>query len=170
MNLKWSEEAVQFDVTVEIPRGDRNKYEVDHETHRVRLDRFLFTSMQYPTDYGYIDDTLGLDGDPLDALVLLPVPLFPGCLVECRAVGMFTMTDDAGPDNKVLVVPTDVRFDHIQDLSDVPPFTLEEIKHFFLHYKDLEPGKFVEDNTSWVGRAEAEAEVEASFARAKEQH
>lgn len=154
-----------FDVTVEIPKGERNKYEVDHETHRVRLDRFLFTSMQYPTDYGYIEDTLGNDGDPLDALVLLPVPTFPGCLIECRAVAMFKMTDDAGGDDKVIVVPKDPRFDHIQDLGDISSFTLDEIKHFFLHYKDLEPGKFVEDTTEWVGRADAEAEIEASIKR-----
>jgi len=156
---------VFFDVTVEIPQGDRNKYEVDHETHRVRLDRFLFTSMAYPTDYGYIEDTLGLDGDPLDALVLLPSPTFPGCLIECRAVGMFKMTDDAGGDDKVLVVPNDPRFDDVQDIADVSSFTLDEIKHFFLHYKDLEPGKYVEDQTEWVGRAEAEAEITASQER-----
>lgn len=156
---------MHFDVTVEIPRGERNKYEVDHETHRVRLDRTLFTTMAYPTDYGYIDDTLGLDGDPLDALVILPFPTFPGCLIECRAVGMFKMTDDAGGDDKVLCVPVDPRFDDIQDIGDVSSFLLDEIKHFFLHYKDLEPGKFVEDNTEWVGVAEAQAEIEASIAR-----
>src|SRR5258708_28411580 len=92
-------QTVQFDVTIEIPRGQRNKYEVDHETGRVKLDRYLYTSMAYPTDYGFIEDTLGEDGDPLDALVLLPEPLFPGVLVKARPVGMFQMVDEAGRDH-----------------------------------------------------------------------
>lgn len=157
--------AVQFDVTIEIPKGQRNKYEVDHETGRVRLDRYLYTPMAYPTDYGFIEDTLGEDGDPLDALVLLPQPLFPGVLVEVRPVGMFRMVDEAGGDDKVLCVPAgDNRWDHIQDIDDVPQHELEAIKHFFVHYKDLEPGKFVKA-ADWVGRAEAEAEVERSVQR-----
>jgi inorganic pyrophosphatase len=158
---------VQFDVTIEIPKGQRNKYEVDHETGRVRLDRYLYTPMAYPTDYGFIEDTLGEDGDPLDALVLLPQPLFPGVLVEVRPVGMFNMVDEAGGDAKVLCVPAgDKRWDHIQDIPDVPPFELEAIKHFFVHYKDLEPGKFVKA-ADWVDRAEAEAEVLRSVERFK---
>ncbi len=97
---------MEFDVLIEIPRGSRNKYEVDHETGRMRLDRTLFTSTQYPADYGYIENTLGEDGDPLDALVLLQGdPLFPGVLVRCRAIGMFHMTDEKGGDDKVLAVP-----------------------------------------------------------------
>jgi inorganic pyrophosphatase len=92
------EAAVEFDVTVEIPQGSRNKYEMDHALHRIRLDRMLFTSTQYPADYGYIDGTLGRDGEPLDALVLTADPTFPGCTVECRAVGMFCMSDEQGPD------------------------------------------------------------------------
>jgi inorganic pyrophosphatase len=84
---------VEFDVVIEIPKGSRNKYEVDHDTGRVKLDRYLYTAMGYPTDYGFIENTLGEDGDPLDALVLLPEPLFPGCLVEARPVGMFQMED-----------------------------------------------------------------------------
>jgi len=158
---------VQFDVTIEIPKGSRNKYEVDHESGRVRLDRYLFTSMGYPTDYGFIEDTLGEDGDPLDALVLLPQPLYPGVLVEARPVGMFKMVDEAGGDDKVLCVPAgDHRWDHIQDIGDVPEFELDVIKHFFVHYKDLEPNKFVKA-ADWVGRAEAEAEVERSVERFK---
>jgi inorganic pyrophosphatase len=156
---------VQFDVTIEIPKGQRNKYEVDHVTGRVRLDRYLYTPMAYPTDYGFIDDTLGEDGDPLDALVLLPQPVFPGCIVEARPVGMFRMTDEQGGDDKVLCVPAgDPRWDHINDIGDVPDHELDEIKHFFVHYKDLEPGKFVEA-ADWVGRAEAEAEVKRSVER-----
>jgi inorganic pyrophosphatase len=156
---------VQFDVVIEIPKGSRNKYEVDHDTGRIKLDRYLFTPMAYPTDYGFIENTLGEDGDPLDALVLLPEPLFPGVLVEARPVAMFRMTDEAGGDDKVLCVPAgDPRWDHVNDLVDVPSFELETIKHFFVHYKDLEPGKFVKA-ADWVGRAEAEAEVQRSLER-----
>ena len=93
---------MDFDVLVEIPKGQRNKYEVDHETGRIRLDRTLFTATQYPADYGYIEGTLGQDGDPLDALVLIQEPTFPGCLVRARAIGMYRMTDEKGPDDKVL--------------------------------------------------------------------
>ncbi|WP_156686362.1 inorganic diphosphatase [Mycobacterium sp. Marseille-P9652] len=158
---------MQFDVTIEIPKGQRNKYEVDHETGRVKLDRYLYTSMAYPTDYGFIEDTLGEDGDPLDALVLLPQSVFPGVLVEARPVGMFRMTDEAGGDDKVLCVPAgDHRWEHIQDIGDVPAFELDGIKHFFMHYKDLEPGKFVKA-ADWVGREEAEAEVRRSVERFK---
>jgi inorganic pyrophosphatase len=156
---------VRFDVTIEIPKGQRNKYEVDHVTGRIRLDRYLYTSMVYPTDYGFIDDTLGEDGDPLDALVLLPEPLFPGVVVEARPVGMFQMTDEHGGDAKVLCVPAgDVRWDGVNDIDDVPSFELEQIKHFFSQYKALEPDKFVE-TAEWVGRAEAEAEVQRSQER-----
>jgi inorganic pyrophosphatase len=156
---------VEFDVVIEIPKGSRNKYEVDHDTGRIKLDRYLFTPMAYPTDYGFIENTLGEDGDPLDALVLLPEPLFPGVLVEARPVAMFRMTDEAGGDDKVLCVPAgDPRWDHVNDLVDVPSFELETIKHFFVHYKDLEPGKFVKA-ADWVGRAEAEAEVQRSLER-----
>ncbi|WP_026549344.1 inorganic diphosphatase [Arthrobacter sp. Br18] len=159
---------MQLDVTIEIPKGSRVKYEIDHETHRLRLDRVLFTSMQYPTHYGYFENTLGEDGDPLDALVMLQdFDLIPGVLVESRPIGVFNMTDDGGGDAKVLCVPVDVRFDHIRDLSDVSDFLLEEITHFFKKYKDLEPGKWVEA-AEWAGREEAEAEVEASLKRFKD--
>ncbi|MGE2834140.1 inorganic diphosphatase [Mycobacterium sp. SMC-4] len=157
---------MQFDVLIEIQKGSRNKYEVDHETGKVKLDRYLFTSFGYPTDYGYIEDTLGEDGDPLDALVLLPEPVFPGCVVEARPVGMFRMTDEAGGDDKVLCVLADPRWDHIQDIGDVNQFDLDAIKHFFVHYKDLEPGKFVKA-ADWVGREEAETEVKRSIERFK---
>ncbi len=156
---------MQFDVTIEIPKGQRNKYELDHATGRIRLDRMLFTSTRYPADYGYIENTLGMDGDPLDALVLLEEPTFPGCLITCRAIGMFRMTDEKGGDDKVLCVPaTDPRMEHIRDIFHVPEFDRLEIQHFFETYKDLEPGKSVEGAT-WVGRVEAEAEVIASRKR-----
>ena len=156
---------MQFDVTIEIPKGQRNKYEVDHETGRIRLDRYLYTPMTYPADYGFIEDTLGEDGDPLDAMVLLAQPVFPGVLVKARPVGMFRMTDEAGGDDKVLCVPAgDPRWDHIDDIDDVAVFELDAIKHFFVHYKDLEPGKFVHA-ADWVGRAEAENEIQRSVER-----
>ena len=159
---------MEFDVLVEIPKGQRNKYEVDHESGRIRLDRTLFTSTQYPADYGFIENTLGLDGDPLDALVLLQEPTFPGCLIKCRAIGMFRMTDEAGGDDKVLCVPsTDPRLEHLRDINHVSKFDRLEIQHFFEVYKDLEPGKSVE-GANWVGRSEAEAEVTASFQRLKD--
>ncbi|MBV9320393.1 MAG: inorganic diphosphatase [Mycobacterium sp.] len=158
---------MEFDVIIEIPKGQRNKYQIDHETGRIYLDRYLYTAMVYPTDYGFIDDTLGEDGDPLDALMLLPESVFPGVLVKGRAVGMFRMTDEAGGDDKVLCVPAgDVRWDHINDIEDVPSFELDAIKHFFSEYKALEPGKFVK-TAEWVGRAEAEAEVKRSQERFK---
>jgi inorganic pyrophosphatase len=159
--------VVEFDVTIEIPKGSRNKYEVDHHTGRIKLDRTLFTATQYPADYGFIDDTLGQDGDPLDALVLLPEPTFPGCLVRARAIGMFRMTDEAGPDDKVLcVAANDPRQDALQDISDVNDFWRLEIEHFFSVYKDLEPGKSVE-GAMWVGRGDAETEIRISLGREK---
>jgi len=159
---------VQFDVTVEIPKGQRNKYEVDHASGRIRLDRTLFTATQYPADYGFIEDTLGQDGDPLDALVLLSEPTFPGCLIACRAIGMFRMTDEKGPDDKVLCVhSTDPRWDHLNDIDDMQRFDRLEIQHFFEVYKELEPAKSVEGAT-WAGRDEAEAEIRASFDRANQ--
>ncbi|MDH6190548.1 inorganic pyrophosphatase [Streptomyces sp. CZ24] len=166
--MSMEEPPVEFDVTIEIPKGSRNKYEVDHETGRIRLDRRLFTSTSYPADYGFVEDTLGEDGDPLDALVLLDDPTFPGCLISCRVIGMFRMTDEAGGDDKLLCVPAgDPRVDHLKDIQDVSEFDRLEIQHFFEVYKDLEPGKSVE-GADWVGRAEAEAEIERSYQRAKE--
>jgi inorganic pyrophosphatase len=157
-----------FDVTVEIPKGQKNKYEVDHKTGRIRLDRTLFTSTAYPADYGFIEGTLGQDGDPLDALVLVSEPTFPGCLIRCRAIAMFRMTDEAGGDDKVLCVPSDdYRRDHLRDIENVRDYLLLEIEHFFTVYKDLEPGKSVEGAT-WTGVEEAEAEVRASFKRAQD--
>jgi inorganic pyrophosphatase len=161
---------VEFDVLIEIPQGSRNKYEVDHATGRIKLDRMLFTSTRYPADYGFVEDTLGGDGDPLDALVLVTEPTFPGCIIRCRAVGMFRMTDEAGPDEKVLCVPAgDPRQEHVRDIHHVPEFDRLEIQHFFEVYKDLEPGKSVE-GAHWVGRAEAETEIEFSRKRLAERN
>jgi inorganic pyrophosphatase len=156
-----------YDVVVEIPKGSRNKYEVDHLTGRVYLDRVLFTSFAYPTDYGYFENTLGLDGDPVDALVLLEYPVFPGVGVKVRAVGVLNMSDEAGSDAKVVVVPhKDPRWAHIQDISDVPEQTRKEIEHFFARYKDLEPEKFVKIE-GWGNAAEAEQIIIDGFARLK---
>ena len=159
---------MEFDVTIEIPKGTRNKYEVDRRTGRIRLDRTLFTSTQYPADYGYIDNSLGEADDPLDALVLVQEPTFPGCLIKCRAFGMFRMTDENGPTPKILCVPTaDLRLGYIQDFDDLERFHRLEIQHFFEVYKALERGKSVGiDGDPWVGHVEAEAEVRRAYERA----
>jgi len=156
---------VEFDVIVEIRKGQRNKYEMDHDSGRIRLDRMLFTATRYPADYGFIEHTLADDGDPLDALVLLEEPTFPGCLIRCRAIGMFRMRDEKGLDDKVLCVPaTDPRVAHLSDITDVSEFDRLEIEHFFQVYKALEPGKEVE-TARWTDRAAAEAEIDACRAR-----
>ena len=142
---------------------------MDHESGRIRLDRTLFTSTQYPADYGYIEDTLGHGRRPARrAGPAARQPTFPGCLIKCRAIGMFRMTDEAGGDDKVLCVPAaDPRLEHMRDINHVPKFDRLEIEHFFEVYKDLEPGKSVE-GAEWVGRTEAEAEVHNSFKRFEE--
>jgi inorganic pyrophosphatase len=156
---------MHFDITIEIPRGSGNKYEVDHVTGRIRLDRAVFTSMVFPQDYGSIDDTLGDDGDPLDALVLLPRPTFPGVVVDVRPVGMLRMVDENGGDDKILTVPAgDVRFDHVQDISDVAEPVLAEIEHFFAHYKEIEHGKHV-TTSGWANRVDAEAIIRSAQER-----
>jgi len=161
---------VIHDVVIEIPRGSRNKYEVDHETGRVFLDRVLFTPFVYPTDYGYFENTLGGDGDPLDALVLLEYPLFPGVGVKVRPVAVLPMEDDGGIDEKLVCVPAkDPRWAHIKDLADLPEQTKNEIEHFFSHYKDLEPGKWVKVG-QWQGRVEAERLLTEAIERFKTQH
>ena len=149
-----------FDVIVEIPKGSRNKYEMDFTIGRIRLNRTLFTATQYPADYGYVEGTLGRDADPLDALVLVGSPTFPGCQIRARAIGMFCMTDEKGPDEKVLCVPAqDPRYTWLQDIDDVPDYVREEIGHFFEVYKQLEPGKGTETR-GWEGRKQAEAAIE----------
>ena len=159
---------MELEVIVEIPRGSRNKYEIDHETGELWLDRELFTATRYPTDYGYVPNTLAEDGDPLDVLVLVDEPTFPGCHIRVRPLGVFWMKDEAGPDAKVLTVPTsDPRWEGIDDLSKMPPFMLQEIEHFFEIYKTLEPGKSTETR-GWQGRSEAEAEIEEARRRYKD--
>ena len=158
-----------FDVVIEIPAGSRNKYEIDHETGQIRLDRMLFTSTRYPYDYGFVENTLSLDGDPLDALVMLDEATFPGCVVSCRVIGMLAMSDEAGGDDKLLCVAAgDVRKDYLTNISDLPSFELEEIKHFFQVYKSLEPNKAVHGG-DWVDHKAAEDEINASYKRYKKQ-
>jgi inorganic pyrophosphatase len=126
-------------VIVEIPTGSRNKYEMDHETGQIFLDRMLFTSVRYPTDYGFIDGTLGGDGDPLDALVFVGEATFPGCRIRVRPVGLFRMTDEKGEDEKILCVPLrDPMWSSVEDLDGLPGSLLDEIEHFFQVYKNLE--------------------------------
>jgi inorganic pyrophosphatase len=156
-----------FDVVIEIPAGSRNKYEIDHNSGKIRLDRMLFTSTRYPYDYGFVENTLSLDGDPLDALVMLDEPTFPGCVVSCRVIGMLRMTDEKGGDDKLLCVAAgDIRKDYLTDISDLPTFELEEIKHFFEVYKSLEPNKSVHGG-DWVNQGAAEDEINNSYARFK---
>jgi inorganic pyrophosphatase len=130
------------EVFVEIPKGSRNKYEWDHRTRRFKLDRMLFSAVQYPGDYGFIPRTWAEDNDPLDALVVLGEPTFPGCTIDARVVGVFFMSDEKGPDQKVIGVPdADPRWSHVRDLEDLPKHMLDEIAHFFSIYKDLEAKK-----------------------------
>lgn len=132
----------EITVVIEIPKGSRNKYEIDHDTEAIWLDRYLFTSTQYPAEYGSVPHTLSDDGDPIDAFVLLEEPTFPGCHIKSRVIGMIEMTDEAGGDEKLLCVPSsDPRWESVQDIGDVEPHILDEIKHFLEVYKDLEPGK-----------------------------
>jgi inorganic pyrophosphatase len=159
---------MEIEIIVEIPKGSSNKYEMDHALGRIRLDRMLFTSTQYPADYGYVPDTLAEDGEPLDAMVLLEEPTFPGCEVTVRPVGVFWMHDEQGPDAKILTVPAnDPRHAHLRDLHDVPEYVRAEIAHFFDIYKQLEPGKD-SDVRGWQDRAAAEEEITAAFSRAAE--
>ncbi len=132
----------EYDVVIEIPRGSRNKYEIDHDSGHVFLDRRLFTATTYPADYGFVPDTLAEDDDPIDALVLLDEPTFPGCIVRARVIAVFWMRDEGAPDAKLLCVPaTDPRHQHLRDLGDVPMHQISEIWHFFEIYEALEPGK-----------------------------
>jgi inorganic pyrophosphatase len=157
---------MEFDVVVEVPQGTRNKYVMDQDKGRLRLDRMLFTSTRYPCDYGYVEGTLGGDGEPLDAMVLVEEPTFPGCVIRCRPIGMFCVTDEKGPDEKILCIPIDdVRQEHIQDMRHLPEFLRLEMQHFLGTYKALEPGKVVVGADCWGARDEAETIVEESRKR-----
>ena len=157
--------AGAVEVVIEVPRGSRNKYEFDHDRHVMHLDRRLFSATVYPADYGFVPDTLAEDGDPLDALVLLEEPVFPGCWVRARPIGIFWMEDEKGPDAKIICVPLgDPRWDQVRDLGDMPAHLRSEIHHFFDVYKALEPGKSTSP-TGFAGREAALGEIAASRAR-----
>ncbi len=155
-------------VIIEIPmRSDPIKYEVDKDTGAMFVDRFMSTAMHYPCNYGYIPHTLSEDGDPVDVLVLSPVPLITGVVVRCRPVGMLRSTDEAGEDTKLLAVPIDKLcnlYRHIQTHADLPELVLSQIAHFFEHYKDLTPGKWVQVK-GWEGPEQAKAEILAGVER-----
>jgi inorganic pyrophosphatase len=156
---------VQFDVVIEIPAGCRNKYVMDHRLGRIRLERQLFTSTAYPADYGYIPETMALDGDPLDAMVLLEVAAYPGIEVRVRPIAVYHSRDERGTDNKILCVPaTDQRYNKLQDMWDVPIERRSEIGHFFDVYKEIEPGRQAHPG-SWDDRAAAEAVISADRRR-----
>jgi inorganic pyrophosphatase len=149
---------------VEIPKGSRNKYEYDHEHGGIKLDRFLFSSVVYPTDYGFIPDTLGLDDDPLDAMVCVSEATFPGCMIEVKPIALFRMEDDKGIDDKVLCVPLqDPQWNTLEELDDIAKPLRDEITHFFSIYKDLEQKKVTVDG--WYPREEALKEIDASRRR-----
>lgn len=140
--MSETQKVPSVNVMVEIPKGSRNKYEYDSKRKVIKFDRMLFSAMHYPSDYGFITDTLAEDSDPLDALVLVWEPTFPGCMIEARPVGLFRMRDEKGPDAKILCIPLgDPMWNHIKTLDDVPPHLLKEIEHFFKVYKDLEEKK-----------------------------
>ncbi|MGB3589408.1 MAG: inorganic diphosphatase [Tunicatimonas sp.] len=150
-------EDFTFDVIVEIPKGSRNKYEYDPEKKMIRYDRMIFSSMFYPSDYGFIPETLAGDGDALDALVLVSEPTFPGCLIEVKPIGLFRMRDEKGPDAKILCVPvSDPIWNKVNTLDEINPHLKKEIEHFFQVYKDLEKKKVGIDG--WEDR-EAAIEV-----------
>ncbi len=135
-------EKKTFDALIEIPKGSRNKYEYDFKLKKIRFDRMLFSSMMYPADYGFIPETLALDGDPLDVLVLGAEPTYPMCVVEVKPIGVFHMADEKGPDEKLVCVPvSDPIWNSLNDLADINPHLKEEITHFFQVYKDLEKKK-----------------------------
>ena len=149
---------------VEIPKGSRNKYEYDEDLGAIMLDRFLFSSMVYPTDYGFIPDTLGQDGDALDAMVCVSEPTFPGCVIPVKAIALFRMEDDKGVDDKVLCVPlSDPGWNTLEELDDLPEQLQHEITHFFSVYKDLEQKKVKVDG--WHSRQEALEEIEEARKR-----
>ena len=151
-----------FNVIIEIPmNADPIKYEVDKETGAIFVDRFMSTAMHYPTNYGYVPRTISGDGDPVDVLVITPVPLIPGVVVPCRAIGILKMQDEAGEDGKVLAVPIDKIlsiYTQWQKPEDLNPMRLNTIQHFFEHYKDLEPGKWVKV-IGWEGKDAAHKEI-----------
>jgi inorganic pyrophosphatase len=162
MDIK--QEQITIDIIVEIPKGSRNKYEFDKDKKVIKLDRMLFSAVHYPSDYGFIPETLGEDGDPLDALVLVTEHTFPGCLIESKPIGLFKMWDEKGPDEKIICVPIgDPYWNHMEKLEDLPPHLLKEIEHFFSIYKDLEEKKIGIEG--WADRDQAIKVIEKAKER-----
>ncbi|MGY1609466.1 MULTISPECIES: inorganic diphosphatase [unclassified Geodermatophilus] len=160
---------METDVVIEVPKGSRNRYEYDQRLGRIRLRRTLFTATGYPGDYGFVPDTLAEDGDPIDALLLLGEPTFPGCLVRARVIAVFWVNDERGPDAKLLCVPAhDPRMTHLQELEDVPIHQIAEIWHFFEIYEALAPEKSA-TTRGWERRAQAIAALEDAQRRFAEQ-
>jgi inorganic pyrophosphatase len=156
-------------VIVEIPKGSRNKYEYGKELGVIKLDRVLFSSLHYPGDYGLIPRTFYDDGDPLDALVMINEPTFPGCIIEARPIGLFKMLDQGVADDKVLAVPaSDPIFDGYRDIGDIPQHFLKEVAHFFEVYKDLE-GKRAKP-IGWKSAAEAKTEIDRAINLYRDKH
>lgn len=154
---------------IEIPTGSQNKYEYDKERGVFKLDRVLYSPMHYPTDYGYIENTLALDGDPLDILVYTILPTFPGCVIEARVIGMLNMTDDKGKDEKILAVPTqNPRLADINSVEDMPQHVLKEIAHFFEVYKHLENKETVIEN--WEGPEKAASLIDDCLERYRKEN
>ncbi|MDR3538305.1 MAG: inorganic diphosphatase [Acetobacteraceae bacterium] len=156
-------------VVVEIPQGSAVKYEIDKESGAIFVDRFLFTATAYPSAYGFIPGTLADDGDPTDALVLIPTQVVPGAVIRARPVGILLMEDEAGSDEKIICVPHDrvhPQFSHIDTIDDLPAITRSAIEHFFERYKDLEPGKWVKV-LGWGGKETAEANIMRAIEAAK---
>lgn len=155
-----------INVVIEIPQGSQVKYEVDKESGAIFADRFLFTPMAYPAAYGFIPGTLAADGDPADALVLTPAPVIPGAVIRARPIGMLQMEDESGQDEKIICVPHNKihpYFKDVQAVEDLPDILRAAIEHFFTHYKDLEPNKWVKI-TGWAGKAAAEAVITQALA------
>jgi len=156
---------IELTCVVEIPKGSRNKYEYDPRLGGVKLDRFLSASVVYPTDYGFVPDTLALDGDPLDVLVCVSEPTFPGCIVPAKIIGLFRMADEKGEDPHVVVVPcSDPGWNHLEDVTDIPAQLRAEITHFFTVYKDLDPDRHSEVE-GWDDRAAGLAALEEARRR-----
>ena len=159
----------EFNVVIEIPmNADPIKYEVDKDTGAIFVDRFMSTSMHYPTNYGYVPRTISGDGDPVDVLVVTPFPLAPGVVIRCRPVGVLKMEDDGGLDAKVVAVPVSKLtplYDKVHSTEDLPELLMKQTVHFFEHYKDLEPGKWVKVQ-GWGTVEEARQEIVNGLAAA----
>lgn len=157
------------EAVIEIPTGSQNKYEFDPDSGKFKLDRVLYSPMHYPTEYGYLKNTLALDGDPLDILVYTTFPTFPGCVIDARVIGFLNMSDDKGRDEKLLAVPVnDPRFDHVTQLEDMPEHVLKEIAHFFRVYKDLENKETIIEG--WEDADKAAKLIDECIARFKEEN